>query len=721
MATNIKDYSTTQANNTSLNTIFVGEGMLPSNLNNAIRALMKNTRDWFNDAEWIEYGDGSGAYTSAYVSGTSFTIAGADVTSVYHAGRRIKVIAPSPGTIYGTISSSSFSTDTTVNVTWDSGSLSNEAITNIFIGILSKTNNSIPTELITDAQVATGANINAAKLGTGVVDNTEFNYLNGVTSNIQTQLDAKQATITGGASTITSSRLNSISRALESNGSGKVAASSVTSTELGYLSGVTSAIQTQFSNKQPLDAQLTDIAGLTPTDSNFIVGDGTNFVAESGATARTSLGLGSIATQDSNNVTITGGSITGMSTPSLGSDVTTKTYVDDLVAGLKTRIITRLATTANLDLATDLENGDTLDGVSLVTGNKILVKDQTNQTQNGIYIVPASGAASRDPDFDTVAELAGQLVIVQEGSTNADKIYLCTTDNSGSIGSVNITFSQVQPSFTGTVTSVAVADAGSSEFTVSGSPITSSGTITLAVNSIDASKIGNGDVSNTELSYVNGVTSAIQTQINGKLANVVEDTTPQLGGNLDVNTNSIVSTSNGDITLAPDGTGVVNISGNATQAGNLRIFEDTDDGTNYIGLKAGTLASSFTLTLPIADGSADQALKTDGSGNLSFGDVAGGESWQAVKTGNFNAVASEGYFINTTSAAITATLPGSPSLGDFITFIDYAGTFDTNNLTIARNGNPIQGAASDLTVSVERAAFTLVYVDGTQGWLLKNK
>jgi hypothetical protein len=720
MATNIKDYSTTQANNTSLNTIFVGEGMLPSNLNNAIRALMKNTRDWFNDAEWIEYGDGSGAYTSAYVSGTSFTIAGADVTSVYHAGRRVKVIAPTPGTIYGTISSSSFSTDTTVNVTWDSGSLSNEALTNIFIGILSKTNNSIPTELITDAQVATGANINAAKLGTGVVDNTEFNYLNGVTSNIQTQLDAKQATITGGASTITSSNLT-VSRALESNGSGKVAASSVTSTELGYLSGVTSDIQTQFSNKQPLDAQLTDIAGLTPTDSNFIVGNGTNFVAESGATVRTSLGLGSIATQDSNNVTITGGSITGMSTPSLGSDVTTKTYVDDLVAGLKTRIITRLATTANLDLATDLENGDTLDGVSLVTGNKILVKDQTNQTQNGIYIVPASGAASRDPDFDTVAELAGQLVIVQEGSTNADKIYLCTTDNSGSIGSVNITFSQVQPSFTGTVTSVAVADAGSSEFTVSGSPITSSGTITLAVNSIDASKIGNGDVSNTELSYVNGVTSAIQTQINGKLANVVEDTTPQLGGNLDVNTNSIVSTSNGDITLAPDGTGVVNISGNATQAGNLRIFEDTDDGTNYIGLKAGTLASSFTLTLPIADGSADQALKTDGSGNLSFGDVAGGESWQAVKTGNFNAVASEGYFINTTSAAITATLPGSPSLGDFITFIDYAGTFDTNNLTIARNGNPIQGAASDLTVSVERAAFTLVYVDDTQGWLLKNK
>ncbi len=72
MTSNIKDYSTTQSSNTSLNTINVGEGMLPSNLNNAIRALMKNTRDWFNDAQWIEYGDGDGAYTATYVSGTSF-------------------------------------------------------------------------------------------------------------------------------------------------------------------------------------------------------------------------------------------------------------------------------------------------------------------------------------------------------------------------------------------------------------------------------------------------------------------------------------------------------------------------------------------------------------------------------------------------------------------------------------------------------------------------
>ena len=507
MTTNIKDYSTTKASNTSLNGLNVGEGMLPSNLNNALRALMKNTRDWFNDSQWVEYGDGDASVTYAYASATSFTIAGVNVTSVYHTGRRIKLTAPTPGTIYGTISTSSFSSNTTVNVTWDSGSLSNEAITTVYIGALSKTNDSIPT------------GIAATKIGDGTVSTTEFQYLNTVSSNIQTQLDAKAATITGAATTIVSSDLTA-SRALASNSSGKVAVSSVTSTELGYVSGVSSAIQTQLDAKnvkannlndvasvssartnlglaigsdvQAYDAGLADIAGLATTDSNFIVGSGSNWVAETGATARTSLGLGSIATQAANSVAITGGTITGIGTPSGASDVTIKSYVDDLVAGLKTRIITRAATTANIDLTADLQNGDTLDGITLATGNKVLVKDQTDAKTNGIYKVVASGTASRDPDYDTVAELAGQLIIVQEGSTNADRIYLCTTDNSGSIGSVNITFSRVTPSYTGTVTSVAVADSGSSEFTVSGTPITTSGTITLAVNAINISKITNG-------------------------------------------------------------------------------------------------------------------------------------------------------------------------------------------------------------------------------------
>ena len=107
-----------------------------------------------------------------------------------------------------------------------------------------------------------------------------------------------------------------------------------TGAELNYVDGVTSAIQTQIDGKQDSDAQLTDIAGLTPTDGNFIVGDGANFVAESGATARTSLGLGSIATQDSSSISITGGTIDGVtiggSSAGAGTFTTfTSTGIDD--------------------------------------------------------------------------------------------------------------------------------------------------------------------------------------------------------------------------------------------------------------------------------------------------------------------------------------------------------------------------------------------------------
>ena len=122
----------------------------------------------------------------------------------------------------------------------------------------------------------------------------------------------------------------------------------------------------------------------------------------------------------------------------------------------------------------------------------------------------------------------------------------------------------------------------------------------------------------------------------------------------------------------------------------------------------------------ITMGTTGQVLTTDGT-TASFGDISGGATWQAVITADpANAVAGYGYFCNTTSAAFTVTLPTAATIGDFISFIDYAGTFDTNNLTIARNGHNIQGAAADLTVNVERAGFTLVYVDSTQGWLLQN-
>jgi len=268
---------------------------------------------------------------------------------------------------------------------------------------------------------------------------------------------------------------------------------------------------------------------------------------------------------------------------------------------------------------------------------------------------------------------------------------------------------------------------------------------------------------------------------------VVDDTSPQLGGDLDVNGNKIVSTSNGNIELEPNGTGDVildtdqvvvgggsevgQISSNGaydlklvtnsnTNSGNITITDgangaitatpngtgevvvggNTNPGTlvlncesNSHGIKlqspAHSSGQSYTLKFPTGNVTADRFLKvasvsgsgTTGVGQLSFAEVSGGTSWQAVKTSTFTAVAGEGYFVNTTSGVVTMNLPAG-TLGDEIVFIDYAGTFDSNTFTIAANGSEkINASTADLTVSVERAANTLVYTDGTQGWLLKNK
>jgi len=154
----------------------------------------------------------------------------------------------------------------------------------------------------------------------------------------------------------------------------------------------------------------------------------------------------------------------------------------------------------------------------------------------------------------------------------------------------------------------------------------------------------------------------------------------------------------------------------------MKIYEDTDAGTNFASFTVGSLSEDTTYTLPTAfPSTTGDVLSSTDAGVMSWTTVSGGTSWQAVDTTGFTAVAGEGYFCNTTSSAFTATLPSSATQGDEVSFIDYAGTFDTNNLTIGRNSHKIQGSAADLTVAVERAGFSLVYVDATQGWLLKDK
>ena len=148
----------------------------------------------------------------------------------------------------------------------------------------------------------------------------------------------------------------------------------------------------------------------------------------------------------------------------------------------------------------------------------------------------------------------------------------------------------------------------------------------------------------------------------------------------------------------------------------------TISGSDIVFASALTASDSIDFVM-ILGNVLDLGVPSDGTiTHAKFASNTGGAvDWQTVITGNTTMVAGRGYFVNTTSIAITMTLPISAVRGDEVWIVDYAGTFDTNNLTVDRNSHNIQGDASDLTVSTERAGFTLVYVDSTQGWLLRDK
>ena len=141
------------------------------------------------------------------------------------------------------------------------------------------------------------------------------------------------------------------------------------------------------------------------------------------------------------SVSLNSQKITNLATPTADSDAASKQYVDGVSQGLDVKDSVVAATTANITIATALNNGDTLDGVSLSTNDRVLVKDQSSASENGIYIVGSSPA--RADDLAAGVDAAGMFTFVEQGSTNADKGFVCTS-NKGSavVGTNNLAFSQ---------------------------------------------------------------------------------------------------------------------------------------------------------------------------------------------------------------------------------------------------------------------------------------
>ena len=145
-----------------------------------------------------------------------------------------------------------------------------------------------------------------------------------------------------------------------------------------------------------------------------------------------------------NGIDLSNQRIVSMADPSSATDAATKQYVDNVARGLDWKASVRAATTTNGTLATAYENGDTLDGVTLATGDRILLKDQTSGAENGIYIVAASGAPARAADADASSEVtSGMAVSVTEGTVNGDKTFILTTNDPITLDTTALSFSQL--------------------------------------------------------------------------------------------------------------------------------------------------------------------------------------------------------------------------------------------------------------------------------------
>jgi hypothetical protein len=478
----------------------------------------------------------------------------------------------------------------------------------------------------------------------------------------------KQSIIVEGDITSTGLTAN---RALITDANKKIIQSAVTSTELGYVSGVTSSIQTQLNTnataasdaQADIDNHIGDTADAHDASAISNVPAG-NLAATDVQAALNELqsdvdnrALDSAVIKKDGSVAFTaaqsmgGFNLTGLATPSAPTHAATKEYVDNAVEGAKPKEAVRVATTAAISLATDLQNGDTIDGVTLVTGDRVLVKNQAAPAQNGIYVAVASGAASRSTDFDSLSpvdEVNKAYVAVQEGTANAGKIYI-QFGNVTTLGTdpVNFTFFNSISGLTG--------DDG---ITVSGSSIAvdhdgqgltfSAGQLALELDGTSLSKSASGvrvaasvltDISNAQTSISDHLSDATDAHDASAISNVpagnlaatdVQAALNELQGDIDTNASGL-SNHLSDATDAHDASAISNIP-----AGNLAAT-DVQAALNELQGDIDTNTSSISNHISdTADAHDASAISFSPTGNTTSTDVQAAIVEIQTELDNFN-------------------------------------------------------------------------------------
>ena len=431
------------------------------------------------------------------------------------------------------------------------------------------------------------------------------------------------AGITGAATTIDTEDL-AASRAIISNTDGKIAASDVTTTELGYMDGVTSNVQTQLDSKQDKDDHLSDIADLNHADGNFIVSNGTKWVIENGSDARTSLGLGTIATQAADNVTITGGSVTGITDITVADGGTGASDVATARSNLGLEI--------GVDVqAYDADLADLADGTlsaSKVENNEYFI---TSAGTNG-QIWTSDGDGAGGWGDNTAATNIDGLSDAKSGGDNFSNSIIIGHQTTGTLNNAN---SNVALGIDA-MDEITSGD-GNTAFGYSSMTNVTSGSYNSAQGSWSLRDLSNGSYNaaygNSSLRSVSsgnknsgfGHSSAFRVStgdFNVGLGFRSGDTIST--GNNNVIIGAFADPSKNDasnqIVLGHRATGQADNSVTLGNADVTAIYMSEDKGATVYAAALGF--GSTSMTLPTADGSSDQVLKTNGSGTLSWGSAA---------------------------------------------------------------------------------------------------
>ena len=334
------------------------------------------------------------------------------------------------------------STDTNGNINITPNGSGKTVLSNVYIGDTSTTLQ----EYIYD-QV--GGTITA---GTGIT--ATFSDVGNTTT---IAIDSTVATLTG-TQTLTNKTISGASNTLTNIGNSSLTNSSVTvngtSVSLGGSATVTAAAGTLTGttlNSTVVTSSLTSVGTIssgTWNGTTIAVGYGgtgtaTGSITGTGALTFTAGGSNTnvnLVPQGTGTVDVNSKRITSLADPTGAQDAATKAYVDALQTGLDVKASVRVATTANITLS----NTQTVDGIALSVGDRVLVKDQSTGSQNGIYVV-ASGSWTRASDFDNspgTEVTSGAFTFVEEGTANADSGWVLTTDGTITLGTTSLTFTQ---------------------------------------------------------------------------------------------------------------------------------------------------------------------------------------------------------------------------------------------------------------------------------------